>query len=242
MPSLDYSHNDHENKHILMPPFLFHFCPCAQLGLIGIVFIVLATAHCCHLIVKCKKEVVRRIIANPNTLQGHVSSRLLSISVTDLERTITYGDVARAVLGKLGSVLTNLGLFVTQFGFCVSYFIFIADTMEQAIEKFANSNSTNNSVTMGEDDSIHHSALPDKLNDWSFSQLMASSGPKTDDNTKDVVDYHLLLLIPFPCFMAFAMMRRIRDMGPLSAFANFAVFVGFVSITVIIAKGESRLP
>ncbi|PIK49259.1 putative proton-coupled amino acid transporter 1 [Apostichopus japonicus] len=170
------------------------------------------------------------------SLTGYVSSRLRSISESELERTISYGEVARAVLGRLGSILTTVGLFVTQFGFCVSYFIFIADTLEESIDTFVYNRTKHDIVTptaMVEDGGLQSSVLTDGL-DRSWWQYLTMGSNLDKDAAKHVVDYHLLLLIPFPCFMALAMLKRIRDMGPFSALANFSVLVGFITITVII--------
>lgn len=216
----------------------FPFLSFPQLGLVGIAFILFATAHCCYLIVKCKKEVVRCIVTNPHSLTGYVSSRLLRISESELERTITYGDVARAVLGRLGSILTNVGLFVTQFGFCVGYFIFIADTLESTIDSFSNSTKSSSNDFL---DGDHHVATEKILKVhthetwWQYFTMNLMHKPGSDHH---VIPYQLLLLIPFPFFLLFAMMKRIRDMGLISTLANLAVLIGFISITVVILEGK----
>ncbi|XP_071827458.1 proton-coupled amino acid transporter 1-like isoform X2 [Apostichopus japonicus] len=207
------------------------------LGLISIAVIVVATAHCCNMIIKCKREVVERIDNNPSSLTGYVSSRLRSISESEIERTISYGEVASAVLGRLGCILTTVSLFVTQFGFCVSYFIFIADTLEESIDMFVYNGTTKHDIVtptpMVEGGGLQSSVLTDGL-DRSWWQYLTMGSNLNKDAEKHVVDYHLLLLISFPCFMALAMVKRIRNMGPFSVFANSAVLLGFIAITFII--------
>ena len=46
-----------------------------------------------------------------------------------LQRNFTYGDVGKAAFGRAGLFIVNACLVFTQFGFCVSYFIFVGNTI-----------------------------------------------------------------------------------------------------------------
>ena len=99
------------------------------------------TGHCCHLVVRCKKICVNRLVdaAFASSGPGGLKDTSASVSETDLltdvgrrqrlrekaEKTITYGHIGRQAFGRTGEVLVAVALIITQLGFCVNYFIFV---------------------------------------------------------------------------------------------------------------------
>lgn len=134
-------------------------CLCVQLGLAGLVVIATLTAHCCQLLVKCKYQVIRRVLSHHRSnsrAQGRgfheqsVNSEDLMVSCTSsdtddddddeaevynairkkLQQNMNYGDIGQLCIGKVGLTLVNVSVMITQFGFCVGYFIFIGNTLQ----------------------------------------------------------------------------------------------------------------
>ncbi|KAI8483027.1 hypothetical protein Bbelb_391830 [Branchiostoma belcheri] len=102
------------------------------LGLGGLLLIAGVTDHCCHLIVDCKKELIRQILSKYSS-QGPPTAADLVIQANRkkrLERSLTYGDLGRKVLGTGGLIVVNLALLQTQFFFLVGYFVFLGNTIE----------------------------------------------------------------------------------------------------------------
>ncbi|XP_078668862.1 uncharacterized protein LOC144910093 [Branchiostoma floridae x Branchiostoma belcheri] len=102
------------------------------LGLGGLLLIATVTDHCCHLIVDCKKELIRQILSKYSS-QGPPTAADLVIQANRkkrLERSLTYGDLGRKVLGTGGLIVVNLALLQTQFFFLVGYFVFLGNTIQ----------------------------------------------------------------------------------------------------------------
>lgn len=118
------------------------------LGIIGLVFIASLTDHCCNLIVKTKYRAIKNHIAGLK-VQGQsnksysATSDSEDVSENEIEydfdeiseqeehmiRHMSYGDVGWNAFGKMGLYTVNIFIAMTQFGFCVSYFIFIGNTV-----------------------------------------------------------------------------------------------------------------
>ncbi|XP_022096680.1 proton-coupled amino acid transporter 1-like [Acanthaster planci] len=205
------------------------------LGIIGLLLIALATVHCCHLLIKCKREVIQNIVqANfpcenqPNSDEAHMRGILCSL----LEKRLSYGDVASLVLGKFGTILVNFALLVTQFGFCVNYFIFLGNTFEKMFPHYlpyvavVGSNSSTRAPAYEvfyqelqiRDDIVHVSNSSTASYILPVSLVSKSPG------------YSILVLIPLPLFILFSYLRSVRHLGPVSVIANIAIFIGYCSM------------
>ena len=112
------------------------------------VFIASLTDHCCNLIVKTKYRAIKNHIAGLK-VQGQsnksysATSDSEDVSENEIEydfdeiseqeehmiRHMSYGDVGWNAFGKMGLYTVNIFIAMTQFGFCVSYFIFIGNTV-----------------------------------------------------------------------------------------------------------------
>lgn len=190
-----------------------------QLGIIGLLLIAFITDHCCLLIVKCKRAAIDKImnstiydIYDEDTDEYEYLERKKLEKRKALELSMTYGDIGRFSLGKMGSYVVNTALIVTQFGFCVNYFIFMGDTITRMFPKVNETHRSNNNS----------------------SSVLGT----TKENHEGAPNVIFLMLIPFPFFMLQTYVRKVRSLGPLSAVANTCVFLGFFSILGFILNGR----
>ncbi|XP_071483203.1 proton-coupled amino acid transporter 1-like [Diadema antillarum] len=195
------------------------------LGIAGLVLIATVTVHCCYLIVKCKRfviaDVIKKFDLTPETSLTH---RKL---VQSIEKSLSYGDVARLSLGKWGIWLTNFSLVLTQFGFCTNYFVFIGNTVERMFP-FVN-------ATISDWTNVSTTPLP-----------FAETATEPFSNLSYIIEntalqstappYQILMLIPFPIFIAFAYLRSIRQLGSSSIIANLSVFVAYSVVMYYILR------
>ncbi|XP_028406582.1 amino acid transporter AVT3B-like [Dendronephthya gigantea] len=191
------------------------------LGIIGLVVIAYITDHCCVLIVKCKKAAIDQMMNSTYQYSyddGSDEYRKLEERKkrkrSNLEFTISYGDLGRIAMGRWGSLIVNAALIVTQFSFCVNYFIFIGDTLTR-VWPLANKN---------------HTSKP-TLN---ATSLLGASPSEKHPSAPSAI---YLMMIPFPFFLLQTYVRNMRNLGPLSSVANACVFLGFFSILGFILNG-----
>ena len=65
-----------------------------------------------------------------------------------LGRTLSFGRIGKACLGRPGLLAVNISIMVTQFGFCIGYFIFLGNTMRTVLKYFlVHSNDTTSNLT-----------------------------------------------------------------------------------------------
>ncbi|KAK4758479.1 hypothetical protein SAY87_019780 [Trapa incisa] len=78
------------------------------MGVLMIFFVAALAYHCMMLLVhtRCKLE-----------------------SISELPKISSFGDLGFAVCGPIGRTVVDVMILLSQFGFCVSYLIFIADTL-----------------------------------------------------------------------------------------------------------------
>ena len=105
-----------------------------QLGLVGILFIAIATDHCCTLIVKCKRIVIKKLCQRM-AAEGYVEYHIEKQEKI-LGRTLSFGQIGRVSMGTLGIFLVDTSIVITQFGFCIGYFIFLGNTMRSVVFAF----------------------------------------------------------------------------------------------------------
>ncbi|XP_046855366.1 amino acid transporter AVT3B-like [Xenia sp. Carnegie-2017] len=187
------------------------------LGIIGLVIIAYITDHCCILIVKCKKAAIDNIMNSTyvcpydeDTKEFQKIEKRKSKQRKNLELAITYGDLGQIALGKLGTFIVNTALIITQFSFCVNYFIFIGDTITRMYPPVSNNTEHANTSSTNMASEVEHDGVPNMI---------------------------LLMLIPFPIFLLQSFVRKVRNLGPLSAIANLCVFLGYFSVLGFILYG-----
>ncbi|XP_071793223.1 proton-coupled amino acid transporter 1-like isoform X1 [Asterias amurensis] len=213
------------------------------LGIVGLLLISIATVHCCHLIIKCKRELIRQIIED-NISNEHQSPETLMktrhLLNTTLEKRLSYGDTASLSLGKVGIILVNVSLVVTQFGFCVNYFIFLGNTFQKMFPYHLPYIAVDNSST------TWTTPLPSTVHlttDKVALSITNSSSPLVNILPYSFVSqspgYNILVLLPLPIFILFGYLRSIRQLGPASVFANLSSLVGYVAMMVYILSDFS---
>lgn len=146
------------------------------LGIAGLVIVATLTAHCCHLLAKCKYHAIRNILQKQNTSiqhkvnhqpQCHVMASTFEdrrdndegddVSENDdeetikrLEQNMNYGDIGRLCFGTTGTTLVNAAVMITQFGFCIGYYIFLGNTLQSMFPLYNCSSVVNNATFLGE--------------------------------------------------------------------------------------------
>ncbi|XP_070540532.1 uncharacterized protein [Ptychodera flava] len=111
------------------------------LGLVSLIIIASMSDYCGHLLLKCKREVIRRLCQDHRHVPSeiHLDSTGKSHTVEDgvsaeketserFERALTYGDIGYLCLGTAGRVLVDAGLCIMQISFCTSYVSFLVLT------------------------------------------------------------------------------------------------------------------
>lgn len=185
-----------------------------QLGCIGLTMIAMATDHCSHLIIKCKKAAVKKVLlSNPRYTDPSTSEEELQEIRDATEKKVMYSDIGRIALGKLGVVLVEVSLLATQFGFCIGYLIFIGNTIGSLfpvihLQKIVNSSLAHN-VT-------------------DFQLETKSRAPP----------FAVLVLIPLLPLILMAFIRRVRKLGPVSFISNISLLVAFTSVLGYMLSGE----
>lgn len=104
------------------------------LAMVCIFLIATATDHCCGLIVKCKRIVIANIIKEK--IAHGESKDEVRRQEEILGRTLSFGRIGKACLGRPGLLAVNVSVMVTQFGFTIGYFIFMGNTLRSVLKHF----------------------------------------------------------------------------------------------------------
>ncbi|XP_031571847.1 amino acid transporter AVT3C-like [Actinia tenebrosa] len=182
------------------------------LGCIGLILIAMATDHCSHLIIKCKKAAVKKVLlSNPKYTDPSTSEEELEEIRDATEKKVMYGDIGRIALGKLGVVLVEVSLLATQFGFCIGYLIFIGNTIGSLfpVNTLLNVNSSQ----------AHNST------DYHL------------DTKSTAPTFAILVLIPVLPLILMAFIRRVRKLGPVSFISNVSLLIAFTSVLGYMLSG-----
>lgn len=102
--------------------------------IIGVLVIAVVTDHCCDMIVKCKTMVIENI-RKERVTQG-VDTESIDEETRILGKTLSFGQIGKACLGKRGVLAVNISVMVTQFGFTIGYFIFMGNTLRAILKYF----------------------------------------------------------------------------------------------------------
>ena len=76
-----------------------------------------------------------KIICKRMLAEGYVSDHIKRHEQL-LGRTLSYGQIGKMTMGRIGTVLVNVSIIITQFGFCVGYFIFLGNTARSVAYEF----------------------------------------------------------------------------------------------------------
>ena len=86
------------------------------------------------MIVKCKSMVIENI-RKERVTQG-VDTESINEETQILGKTLSFGQIGKACLGKKGVLAVNISVMVTQFGFTIGYFIFMGNTLRAILKYF----------------------------------------------------------------------------------------------------------
>ncbi|XP_029191850.2 proton-coupled amino acid transporter 1-like [Acropora millepora] len=182
------------------------------LGLVGILVIAVVTDHCCHLVIKCKRAAVQKVLDTVCLSDvTDVESQLTQAALLrdTVEKRMLYGDIGRIAMGKWGVLLVNIALLATQYGFCVGYFIFMGNTI-----------------------ALMFTVPVTPLHNGSASNV--TSPPSHSHHPPP---FALIVLIPLLPLILFSYIRGVRRLGPISFMANIALFVAFLSVIGYMLSG-----
>jgi len=227
------------------------------LCIIGIIVIAAATDHCCHLIVKCKRDVIKKIISEKQA--SGANAKLLKQEEEYLGRTLSFGSIAKACVGRGGLLAVNISVAVTQFGFTTGYFIFLGNTLRKVIYQLT-PNATaplgNLSSALPPLTRLPSAVLPTTA--MLTTKLMSTvNGTVSSNETfSDIVHKHLhkivqhivkepftphrlhqndmrtfaiLVVLPIPLLVLISFVRNVRKLGPVSVIANVSLTCAFAA-------------
>ena len=223
-------------------------------------------AHCCHLIVKCKREAIRQILQpaeqvdskprkkdaaakNEDEKEVSVKHSISKARIKEqIEMHLSYGDVAWVAMGKWGLAIVNFALVVTQIGFCVGFTIFLGNTLQKMLPlanstiRFPASTLTPGNNSLDYDDIISLTDSSTVETSTISLTTQANMSNSSAFNPPLVAPlrprYEVLIAAMTPIFVAFAFLRNVRKhLGPVSIVANTAVFLAYFAIMAYIIIG-----
>jgi len=99
-----------------------------QFGLAGVFLVATLTDHCCQLMLNCKKRLIQQICSNSVAVSSVEEDDVPQLRER-LHRTLGYGDLGRRIYGMWCFHLIQFAVCFTQFTTCISYFVFIGNTV-----------------------------------------------------------------------------------------------------------------
>lgn len=186
----------------------------------------------------CKKLAIKKIFRLEDGEPAAMEESISELKLRDqVEKQMSYGDIAWIATGKKGLALVNFALVYTQFGFCVGYFIFLGNTIQKLFPLVNGTMPVPVNTTQ---------VIGGVLNDLSTlpppsSNLTNSShlGPSLH-HTGPASMFYIIVACFVPAFVAFAFLRSIRHMGPASLFANVASIIGYATVMGYILSGNHK--
>ena len=86
------------------------------------------TDHCCQLMLDCKKRLIQQICSNSVAVSSVEEDDVPQLRER-LHKTLGYGDLGRRIYGMWCFHLIQFAVCFTQFMTCISYFVFIGNTV-----------------------------------------------------------------------------------------------------------------
>ncbi|XP_072026457.1 uncharacterized protein [Amphiura filiformis] len=238
----------------LSNPFAYHQAGIG-LGFIAMVFIAIATTHCCQLAVHCKKQIIKHLLKKqfPNGTQttDPKTSAMLEHNMTEtrksLERSLTLQDIAQISLGVWGLRTVNLALFITQFGFCTSYIIFLGKTLQHLFGGIATEDEsteegerslsgTLQSVNMTSDMYDFLNSTDQTVTTIMYNTTIAVTTPPLMSTNHSVPSYTVFVLALYPIFVVYSLIRKMRNIGPISVVSNIINMSAYTAIMGYLIK------
>ena len=216
------------------------------------VFVAVATTHCCQLAVHCKKQIIKHLLAKQFPEQNQTTDSKTSAMIEDkvtearrsLERSLTLQDIAHISLGVWGLRSVNVALFITQFGFCTSYIIFLGKTLQHLLggidtdyeeeEDAARRSLQLNDTTTEVYDLYDNTTEIMTTVIYNQSTSLPSTTPRTP--SPHGPSYTLLVLLLYPIFVVYSLIRKMRNIGPISVVSNIINMSAYVAIMGYLVK------
>lgn len=231
------------------------------MGAIGLVIIAAITDHCCQLIIKCKNAAVDMVLHSSSkyqVLQTEACYEEMAKVKETIEKEMTLGDIGKIAIGPWGNRIVNIALVITQTGFCIAYFIFMGNTIQEMFPvAFKPSNvipikdSTFSNQIFVVTRNKHLSAGVSMNLSTMSSATAATGSPLTGTlkNSSTMIPplegvstaplFVLLVLIPLPFLALMAYVRSIRKLGPISGIANVTLLAGFLGLLGFLLNGKT---
>jgi len=86
------------------------------------------TDHCCQLMLDCKKRLIQQICSSSIAVSSVEEDHVPQLRER-LHKTLGYGDLGRRIFGMWCFHLIQFAVCFTQFTTCITYFIFIGNTV-----------------------------------------------------------------------------------------------------------------
>ena len=193
--------------------------------------------HCCTLIVKCKQEVISRIVTK--RIDEGVEFKKIQEESDTLGKTLSFGRIGKACIGRKGLLAVNISVMITQLGFTVGYFIFFGNTLRDIVLDLTK----------------HATDLPTAIPAINLTSQIASPlvattmlpGHKASSrslfSTYDLSHntfrvFAVLSLMPVPFIIAMAFVRNIRKLGPVSMVANASLTSAYAATAMFMIVSE----
>ena len=178
-------------------------------------------------------NIVLQSLPKYNELKNDQCHEELTIMKEKVEKEMTLGDIGRIAVGKWGVRIVNFALVVTQTGFCVAYFIFMGNTIEDMFHTSYQEDGIGLNYTIACD-----GIPPVSVEMAQYQNQNSSSMAPPLLGTSSAPAFGLLVLIPMPALILMAFIRDLRKLGPISGIANVAILAGFVAFLVYMLKGK----
>lgn len=231
-----------------------------QLGAVGLIVIALITVHCCLLIIKCKNAAVKLVLESLpeyRDLEDEGCAEEIHQIKERIEREMSLGDISLIALGPWGIRIVNVALVLTQLGFCVAYMIFMGNTLTSMFPYrfiMKSTISPNSTTVFTVSSAVHQDNSTIILGAHRLHQKKeavpcssyTAHGTLTNSSTysnafKGVTTapyFPLLELIPLPFLILMALIRNLRNLGPISAVANVALLTAFFGVLGYMLNGK----
>ena len=202
--------------------------------------IAVATDHCCNLIVRCKRIVIKNIVEK-RTISGVCSSQIKEEELI-LNEALSFGVIGKACLGLPGVLAVNISIMITQFGFSVGYFIFLGNTLRSILKpyliKYLNTTFSkgilNDTILTGKaiqnfsrTENTEHSAK--SYAPHQISYLDKNRFDLLNLTSDTYASFAILIFVPVIILISISFVRELRKLGPISMVANFSIVVAFAA-------------
>jgi hypothetical protein len=200
-----------------------------QFGIAGVLIIATLTDHCIQVMLNCKNAFIEQICRESVAVKSVDSADVPRLRER-LQLSVTYGDLGQRVYGSWCFHLIQFAVWFTQFTTCISYCIFIGNTVYEMFPLRDAVVPINGS----------HVGLNFKdLSSVLDNELFLSNGNSTDIHSSTAPDLRVIVVWCVPVFIATSLVRKMRYLAPLSFVATVALVLGIVAVLAFVTSGNS---